>query len=194
MIPEFIEFCKQLFPSIDPYTKEQAKEAMRQFEEIEGPVLARTDNNNELLQGDIFSEIPFYYMDENGEFRIILRKAQLLSNTCDATRDEQLLFAALHPLEALKNNQSMKANIVRNKRYSAFYLPDRILQDEYIDFELINTMPRATFNKLLEEQKVHKIASLTMVGYYMFICKLTVFFMRPEDEETNIGRYKPCFQ
>lgn len=194
MIPEFIEFCKQLFPSIDPYTKEQAKEAMRQFEGLEEPVLTRANNNSDLLQGDIFSEIPFYYVDDDGELSIIFRKAQLLSNTCDATRDEHLLFAALHPLEDLENNQSMRANIVRNKRYSAFYLPDRILQNEYIDFELINTMSRTTFNKLLEEQKVHKIASLTLVGYYMFICKLTVFFMRPEDEETNNGRYNPCLQ
>ena len=35
MIPEFIDFCKELFPSIDPYTKEQAKQAMKQFESIE---------------------------------------------------------------------------------------------------------------------------------------------------------------
>lgn len=41
MIPEFIDFCKELFPSIDPYTKEQAKQAMKQFESIEGPVLCR---------------------------------------------------------------------------------------------------------------------------------------------------------
>ena len=63
MIPEFIDFCKELFPSIDPYTKEQAKQAMKQFESIEGPVLCRPCGAFDLLQGDIFSEIPFFYTD-----------------------------------------------------------------------------------------------------------------------------------
>ena len=192
MIPEFIDFCKELFPSIDPYTKEQAKQAMKQFESIEGPVLCRPCGAFDLLQGDIFSEIPFFYTDENGEMKVIRRKAQLLSNTCDASRDELLLFAAVHPLSDIHDNDSMISNIVRNKRYSAFYLPDRILKDDYVDFELINSMSRETFLRLYQEQKVKRIASLTMVGYYMFICKLTVFFMRPEDTELNSDRYVPA--
>ena len=32
MLSEFIDFCTELFPSISPYTKEQAKVAMEQFE------------------------------------------------------------------------------------------------------------------------------------------------------------------
>lgn len=81
--------------------------------------------------------------------------------------------------------------MVQNSR-SAFYLPDRILKDDYVDFELINSMSRETFLRLYQEQKVKRIASLTMVGYYMFICKLTVFFMRPEDVEVNSDRYVPA--
>lgn len=192
MIPEFIDFCKELFPSITPYTKEQAKQAMKQFEDIEGPVLCRTCSTFDLLQGDIFSEIPFFYTDENGELKVIRRKAQLLSNTCDASRDDLLLFAAIHPLSDIHNNASMVSNIVRNKRYSAFYLPDRVLKDDYVDFELINSMSREAFLRLYKEQKVKRIASLTMVGYYMLICKLTVFFMRPEDIEVNSDRYVPA--
>lgn len=192
MIPKFIDFCKELFPSIDPYTKEQAKQAMKQFEDIEGPVLCRPCGTFDLLQGDIFSEIPFFYTDENGEMKVIRRKAQLLSNTCDASRDELLLFAAIHPLSDIHDNESMISNIVRNKRYSAFYLPDHLLKDDYVDFELINSMSRETFLRLHEEQKVSRIASLTMVGYYMLICKLTVFFMRPEDVQVNSGRYVPA--
>lgn len=59
MIPEFIDFCQELFPSINPYTKEQAKKAMQQFEGKYGPVLSKTCSTFDLLQGDIFTEIPF---------------------------------------------------------------------------------------------------------------------------------------
>lgn len=188
MIPEFIDFCHQIFPHIDPYTKEQAKIAMQQFEGISRPSLTKIESEPDLYQGDIFSEIPFFYYDKDGQQRLIRRKAQLLSNTCDATRDDMLLFAALHPLKDFSGNISMVDNIKKNRKYSAFYLNDTILSDEYIDFEMINTFSREAFNKLLQEKKVRRIASLTLVGYYMFICKLSIFFMRPEDVEVNSSR------
>lgn len=188
MIPEFIDFCKKLFPSIDPYTSEQAKIAMAQFENGNGSVLSRQCDSFDLLQGDIFTEIPFFYTNKHGELSSIRRKALLLSNTCDAARDDLLLFAALHPLDDFKENQPMIDVIKKNKRYSAFYVPDHLLQDEYVDFELVNSFSRTTFLKLHERNMVKRIASLTSVGYYMFICKLTVFFMRPEDTDVNFDR------
>lgn len=188
MIPEFIDFCKELFPSIDPYTEEQAKQAMSQFEELHGPVLLKSMDSFDMYQGDIFSEIPFFYVDAHGELRTIMRKAQLLSNTCDATRDDKLLFAAIHPLKDFEGNPSMIAGIKRNKKYNSFYLPDKLLSEDYIDFELINSMSRESFLKLCTSGKVHRIASLTLVGYYMLLCKLTVFFMRPENAEVNASR------
>lgn len=63
-----------------------------------------------------------------------------------------------------------------------------MLSDEYVDFEMINTISRDAFNRFLDTNKVRRIASLTLVGYYMFICKLSIFFMRPEDVEVNSGR------
>lgn len=187
MIPEFIDFCSKLFPCIDPYTKEQAKKAMSQFESNSGPVLSKTCDSFDLLQGDVYSEIPFIYTDNKGNVNVIRRKALLLSNTCDASRDDKLLFAALHPLSDL-HNDSMVDSIVKNRRYSAFYLKDQPLDDDFTDFELINTFSREAFLKLQEKSKVHRIATLTNVGFYMLICKMTVFFLRPEDVETNKAR------
>lgn len=89
--------------------------------------------------------------------KVIRRKAQLLSNTCDASRDELLLFAAVHPLSDIHDNDSMISNIVRNKRYSAFYLPDRILKDDYVDFELINSMSRETFCGYIKNRRSREL-------------------------------------
>lgn len=188
MIPEFIDFCQKLFPCIDPYTRDQAKKAMAQFDGVAGPFLTKQCHDFDMFQGDIFSEIPFIYTNDEGRMQIIKRKAMLLSNTCDATRDDCLLFAALHPLAEIATNTSMVDAVKKNKRFSAFYLPDRTLHDEYVDFELINTISRESFLKMNTMGKVKRIASLTLVGYYMFICKLTVFFMRPEDEDVNASR------
>ena len=189
MITDFIDFCHKLFPSIDPYTKEQAKKCMKQFEDANGALLTNRFNKElDLTQGDIFSEIPFIYIDQNGKQKMIRRKAQLLSNTCDAVRDSTLIFAALHPYEEFAGNKPMVEGIKQNQRYSTLYLSDCPVSDEFVDLEMINTFSRETFIKLLEMGKVRRIASLTLVGYYLFLCKLTVFFMRPEDVEVNSDR------
>lgn len=188
MIPEFIDFCSQLFPCIDPYTREQAKKALEQFEITSQPLLTRQSISPDLYQGDIFSEIPFFFIDCDGKQKMIKCKAQLLSNTCDASRDNTLIFAALHPLNDFKQNPSMIDGIKKNKRYNAFYLRDNILSSEYVDFEMLNTISREAFLSLIEQEKVKRIATLSNVGYYMLICKLTVFFMRPEDVDANSSR------
>ena len=189
MIPEFIDFCKQLFPSIDPYTTEQAKRAMEQFESSYGTFLAKTSDSSDLLkQGDVFSDIPFVYINEKGLTKIIPRKAQLLSNTCDASRDDKLLFAAMHPLNSPEFGASQVDAIVKNKRFGSFYINDTLLKNEFVDFELINSVSRELFLELIRTEKVKRIASLTQIGYYMLICKMTVFFMRPEDSEAYSAR------
>ena len=173
MIPEFVDFCKEIFPSINPYTAEQAKEALKQFENHDGPLAAQCAEKFDLLQGDYYSEIPFVYVDENGEVRSFLAKAQLLSNTCDAVRDDRLLFAAVRPISDFEKNEGALNAIKENKRYSLFYVKDNPLSEYYVDFELITSMSREMFNMLHSNSKVKRIATLTMVGYYMFISKLT---------------------
>lgn len=189
MIADFVEFCYRLFPSIDPYTKEQAKLCMKQFENANGALLTSMYNESlDLTQGDVFSEIPFFYIDKIGQQKMIKCKAQLLSNTCDAVRDDTLIFAALHPLSVFASNNAMIDSIKHNQCYSALYLSDYPISDEYVDLEMINTISREAFVSSLEDGKVRRIASLTQVGYYMFLCKLTVFLMRPEDVEVNSDR------
>lgn len=36
----------------------------------------------------------------------------------------------------------------------------------------------------LREGRIKRIASLNQIGYYLFVVKLTVYFMRKEDEGT----------
>ena len=189
MIPEFIEFCKELFPSINPYTRDQAKRAMEQFENLYGnPKLVTHPKDGELYQGDIYTEIPFLYINEFGEQTCIMRKAQLLTNTCDAVRDDNLIFAAIHPCEEFSKEQKDLTSIKRNRSFRLFYIPDPETKDLLIDFSLLTTLSRTTFQSLLQKGMVHRVAALSQIGYYMFICKLTVFFMRPEDAQVNKDR------
>lgn len=185
---EFIKLCSEIFCSISPYTAEAAKKAMNQFKGANKSFLISTTDFDFIKQGDIFTEIPFYFSDDNGEIYFIKRKAQLLSNTCDASREEQLLFAAMQPLSDFEENQGCISSIKQNINYSALYYGQSVIDDSFVDFNLINSISRKHFEELCKDKKIRRIASLNNVGYYMFLCKLAVFLMRPEDEAVNSNR------
>jgi len=192
MKSDFIDFVTELFPSISPYTKKQAKESMIQFE-TEGRMLKYTMPSplEHLAQGDIFGEeIPFIKQNNEGELSAFKTKAILLSNTCDSERDDLLIFAALIPLSSL-SGKSLET-IKQNKLYRYLYIPDSIISDYVIDFSLLNSFSRELFNKKLEEKAFNKVLSLNDLGYYMFLCKLTIHLMRPEDTEVQSHRKEPA--
>jgi hypothetical protein len=188
MIKEFIDLCRELFPSIQPYTAESAKKALSQFKKDGRLLNFITGNLNRIVpcQGDIFSEIPFYYMDADGSYKKVNYKAQLLTNTCDAERNENLHFAAILPLNNF--NQQSQSDIKGNRHFQFFYIPDSRTENFVIDFGLITTISREAFIKAFTQNKINKIVSLSDIGFYMFICKLTVFFLRPEDIDVNESR------
>lgn len=190
MIGGFLDYCSALFPSIDPYTKEGAKRALEQYKDsFQTDSLTLSTPSDVFLQGDIFTEMPFFYCDEDGEQSVLTLKAQLISNTCDATRDERVLFAGVFPLKEFESEGKGKLDAIKsNKTYKLFYIQGH--EEEYvIDFSLINSVPLSIFYRLIQEKHLKRIISLSQIGYFIFITKLTVFLMRPEDENANSSRF-----
>ena len=63
-----------------------------------------------------------------------------------------------------------------------------------MDFSLLNTFSKDVLNRMIEKGKVVKETSLNQFGFYLFLCKLTVCFMRPEDEEVQKDRRQNYIQ
>ncbi len=74
----------------------------------------------------------------------------------------------------------MKANRI----FDYMYFPENILQDYFVDFSRVNTYSKNLIATGIESQKIKRLFSLSQIGFYLFIIKLTVFLMRKEDEET----------
>ncbi len=53
---------------------------------------------------------------------------------------------------------------------------------------------KSILNRMIEQGKVVKESSLNQFGFYLFLCKLTTCFMRPEDEEVQADRRKNYMQ
>ena len=192
MLDEFIEFTQALFPSIQPYVKEQTKKAMKQFE-LEGKTLNLFNNKayDFLSQGDILDGVPFTRINKNGEITAYHGKGMIMSNTCSADHDADIVIA---PLLEIKDLNIDKKNITSNLHYRLLYLPDEKYEDKVVDFSLMNTFNKDLLNELIEKNTVKKESSLNQFGFYILLCKLTICFMRPEDEEVQADRRSNYFQ
>lgn len=182
MIKELIQFTAELFPSISPYTKENVNKAIEQFD-YERLEWFRPTPIHYLSQGDIIEKIPFTFIDENGKKDTILTKGIILSNTCDASRDDYIVIAPLIEYDkVLDDNQKKIARA--NKYYDKMCFTNSQLDGYFIDFTRATSFNRNLLLKLLEN-KTNIEYSLNQYGYYLLLTKLTIYFMRPEDKETN---------
>lgn len=182
MIKELIQFTTELFPSISPYTKENVNKAIEQFD-YERLEWFRPIPIHYLSQGDIIEKIPFTFIDENGKKDTILTKGIILSNTCDASRDDYIVIAPLIEYDkVLDDNQKKIARA--NKYYDKMCFTNSQLDGYFIDFTRATSFNRNLLLKLLEN-KTNIEYSLNQYGYYLLLTKLTIYFMRPEDKETN---------
>ncbi len=188
MMQEFIDFVDEVYPSLAYDVKEKAKMAVRDFEEMNCPnAFLMWDNLGELSQGDVLSEIPFCYFDEEGQQKMFKAKAMVLSMSCDIENNDMILLA---PVLRLADYEADVSSIVHNRTLTYLYYPDDRLKDYYIDFSYASTFRSSFIQELLNDKKLSKIASLNQVGYYMFLCKLSIFFTRREDPQTQQDRKK----
>lgn len=198
MLNEFVDFCAEIFPSISPYKIEALKNAMDQFN-FEGKTFCVCQSTplEYLAQGDVFGELPFTYFDDDGEEKLIYRKSILLSNTCDASRRDFLIFAAIQEFETNDNGaEQFSENTIKDiklNRMSQFlYLPCTELQSEMVDFGLINTFSRNAIIKMINTNTLKKKISLNEYGFYMLLSKLTIYFCRRQDLDTECIRRNEC--
>lgn len=189
---EFIDFVAETMPSVSPYTVEGLKECISQFK-FEYKKNCTTTMENEfsfLTQGDIIDRIPFYRMNTNtGEIETSILQGLVITNTCDCDRDENILIAPIVPIDKLtKKNKDTINDIKHNKVYGYMYIPDAPFENYVIDFSLINNYNRNFILKMIESGKINKIRSLNIYGFYLFICKITIYLCRPEDKGVNEKR------
>ena len=189
MMDGYIDFLEKLFPAIEPYTANRAKEAVKEFSRYgtKTPFFSKPFDED-FQQGDIFTRVPFVYIDKNGKGQLAVTGGMLLTNSCDTTRNERLQFAAMTPLADYSANPANIDAVKSNLNFEYLYFPDTEVSDSFVNFGLITSVSRDAFKKFVESGKSERIASLNATGYFLFVTKLTVFLMRPEDSDVYASR------
>ena len=189
MLKELIDFVDSILPSVPMGTKEGVQEAIAQFEKDGEQIKYLTANPlSELSQGDIISAVPFYYFDNDGNQKMFKTDALVLSTSCHIDQKDKLFLVPVFPLTSFKGNF---VELKKNKVIDYMYIPEGILINSYVNFEIMNTFSKELIMSGLKNGKLTRVASLNQIGYYFFIIKLTVYLMRREDigtlNERNIG-------
>lgn len=186
MLIEFIDFVDSVLPSVDPDFRDGAKNAIRQFEkggeQLKYMMLTPL---GELSQGDILSSVPFSFFDDDGTQKIFVSDAMVISTSCHIDNKDKLTLAPVLPIDKFTGPISeLKSNCI----FDYMYIPDGVMSDKFVSFELINSYSKALIFEGLNSNKIQRIGSLNQLGYYFFVVKLTVFFMKLEDNETLTAR------
>lgn len=193
---EFISLIKRLFPLANPDDAESTLIAIESNFKGRSSYLDLECCNTSpivlLTQGDIVTDLPFRYLDDNGNMRKITTRGFLLSLSCDVDNKPKVLFAAMIPIKDYVLNGFEESNIVHNKYTNLFYIPSSVagINDHVVDLSLVMSASPKLINQLLEQQQLTKLSSLNQVGYYLMLAKLAQCFLRPEDEETEGNREK----
>lgn len=190
MLDKFIEYTNQVFPTIDTNIKNGIIDYMQQFNTEKPNWFSK--NLEIVSQGDILDNIIFTKVDDNGNEITFKSKGIILSNTCDMTRDEYCIIAPLIPYTN-KFNEQTKQNIRNNIVSGKMCFTQSELENYYVDFSMAQSMNRRVILKLIENNKINRIYSLSQFGFYFLCSKITVYYLRVENYKNFNSRNSTCF-
>jgi len=194
MLREFLDFVDSVLPSVDSETKDKAKAAIEQFEKEGNSVEYILPRKLPMLsQGDIISELPFSYFDQDGTQYIFRAKGMVISTSCHIDQKEVVNIVPVLPIDFLSTDISKRKELEKNRIFDYMYLPGRDLKDYFVDFSQMNTYSKNLILNGIEDGKIKRLFSLNQIGLYLFIIKLTVFLMRKEDLITFEARENKIF-
>lgn len=173
-----------------------------------GYFLSDYDNpyKERMLQGDGWRGFRVYKFESS---KLVPARAIVISNSCDVDPDNRrddpgrVIFSPLVKLSLYKNLLNKRGidsrrvdakieSIKSQKTSNMFYLPaGGPLKEEYVvRLDDIHSMPVKIYS---ESDRREKVFTLSMLGFYMFIFKLSVHFCRLQENisrEPTIERHK----
>lgn len=202
LIYSLMAIVRDLFPSFSETDSKSIVESLKQFHRrkllhnnettiIEEELylqITKQPIQSFLAQGDIIRNVPFHFVDHDGYLRKLISQGMILSATCDIENDENILIA---PCFSLTNFNDLDINRLMQNLYYKFIclnnssIPDNCL---VVDLSMITSFSKKLIQNRVSVGLMEKQFSLTLIGYYLLLLKLTVHLLRPEDQTASKER------
>jgi hypothetical protein len=178
-------FKKHLPPYLTEDRKDGLVKELARFPYISSYYLGKSYFKNEILQGDIVVDMEMYKYNNQ---TTIKTHGIILSNSCDIDENNDRykeVFATFCPIISLdkfkkfvetegKDFKSIEDDIKKQRLTDIFYLP----QESYLPCDYIALLSQATSIPYSLLNKNNKRHSLSQVGFYLFLFKLSVHYCR----------------
>ncbi|MCG6195667.1 hypothetical protein LFX25_20705 [Leptospira sp. FAT2] len=194
---EFINLFKKAFPNTEPGQVLTLDEMLKQFRKRELTIKGFSakfeeriniqitkDPHPVLMQGDIIDGIPILILDNNGNLSELRTPSVIISASCDCENDSLIIFAGCYPFSEVKNHVKSEKDLFDNLYYKFFTFANSSDDSKSLvaDFTKVSSFSKTLIEERIREGKINKIASLTQLGYYYFITKLYIHFLRVENQ------------
>lgn len=185
---EFKDLYKKTFNFLfEEDRKKYLKNLIGQFDDKKDE-LYNCEKNDNLVQGDVLTEIVFLNIFDQGKAIKKKLKGMIISNSCDIENDENILVAPVYDysedVRMQNNDQSYIFNLKKNIICEKFYLPE---YKEYSGF-VVNFSKATSFNSNyfksnVKDNSINRVASLSLNGWYFLMNKLALYLFRPESDD-----------
>ena len=185
---EFKDLYEKTFNSLfEEDRKKYLKGLIGQFDDKKYE-LYNYEKNDVLVQGDIVTEIIFLNIIDCGKAIKKKLKGMIISNSCDIENDKNILIAPVYDyskdLAINKINENYAVDLKKNIICEKFYLPEYKKYSGFvINFSKATSFDSDYLKNSFKDNKVDRIASLSLNGWYFLMNKLALYLFRPENDE-----------
>jgi hypothetical protein len=185
-------FGQDIIPYLPEYVKPFA-EQLRQLPSGYEKWVYAASLPAEIYQGDVFDQVAFASLDEDGEIIRFEPLGMVISNTCDVQpgQGETLLVAPIFDLEDYREHSELKEEalenhiraLTENKISQLMFLPEGPgLRRSFVDFGKICSISLSFFHA---DRGQKRLISLSQPGHYFLLVKLAHHFCRPEARDSS---------
>lgn len=175
----------EAFPILPGSSPREPEQALQQFSrENIGVIQTVKDPLPEWSQGDIIDPVPFIDWSDDGEPVFFEAPGMIVSSTCDLDRKEHIVLCPCLMLDDLKE-MTAYSDIRKNTVFDFLFLGKCITGDEWVvNLSYPMTFPRKRMLTKMQEKSISRKHSLTDKGWYLFITKFAMKYLRSDDPET----------
>lgn len=186
-LTELLQQVAQVLPNV-PTDKQQL--ALDQFSigSLGKSITVLGNAIAEWSQGDILYSVPFTIFTPQGEPKTLTAPGMIITSSCDLDRKSTVVFCPCFSMRDLPpgiNNENVKSNL----NYQFLYLGKDFRGEELIvDFNLPSALPRERVLQNIKNNSIIRHYSLSQIGWYLFITKFSLNYLRSDDSDTMRSR------
>ncbi len=181
---EFADYIERVFPIPGLAFNDPVKTLEQFYFENIGAIKLVREPLTEWAQGDIIDALPFADFNDNGEIVSSTKPGIIASSSCDLDRKEKIVFFPCIRSDTLQALSSYNS-IIKNKVFEFFYVGETAMGYKVVvDLNHPMSLPRERVLKNLELGRITRKHSLTREGWYLFITKFSMNYLRADDSDT----------